>query len=100
MSHTWAPRPWLMTGARFSGYWSSPLAYVCAPPGIRACSRSLAVRDRGSWKSSAPKATSPFFLLEDLGEARGLPVPLGHRGDRQRPGDGELRVVEGDRHVL
>lgn len=25
-SHTWAPRPWLMTGAAFSGYWSSPLA--------------------------------------------------------------------------
>ena len=24
-SHTWAPRPWLMTGARSSGYWSSAL---------------------------------------------------------------------------
>ena len=45
-SQTWTPEPALDDGAMPSGYWSSPLAYVWAPPGISACSRSLSSTER------------------------------------------------------
>ena len=49
-----------MTGAMPSGNWSSPFAYVCAPPGTSSFRRAPSCRDRSSGSAAAEStATSP-----------------------------------------
>ena len=45
-SHTRAPLPRVSTGAMPSGYWSEPLAKVCAPPGTSSCRRAWSWLER------------------------------------------------------
>src|SRR5262245_39274134 len=55
VSHTRQPRPRARKDGDRSGYWSSPLAYVCDPPGMISCARCA---------RAAPAAERPGNPLE------------------------------------
>ena len=79
-SQTWLPSPRSMIGARPSGNWSSPLAYVCAPPGTTSASRAPTSSER-SIATIDPPLCERADTIPEAGRAKtGRQRPHGYDG--------------------
>src|SRR5262245_26245654 len=66
VSHTWHPRPRSMNAGACSGNWSSPLAYVWAPPGITSLARRAMAAAASERRYCPPAAAFEDSLREAI----------------------------------
>src|SRR4051812_15812649 len=75
-----------MTGAIPSGYWSSPFAYMCAPPGMSSFTTDMCAFDAAILLTDAPTAPpDPHTELDARCPGAGTVLTRWRRGCPRRP---------------